>query len=108
MNDVTMGKGKLAGKGVYANRNFKSGEIVIKYNLKTLTEKEFLKLSEEEKKFTHSHWGIIYLYSEPERYINHSKYPNTYQDLENKCDIAIRNINLGEMITTNATKDDIS
>lgn len=108
MNDVVIGDGKLAGKGVYVNRDFKKGEIVIKYNLKPLTEKEYNNLPLSEKMFAHSQWGQIYLYSEPERYVNHSKTPNTYQDHKNQCDIALRNIRKGEMITTDATKDDVT
>ena len=108
MNNVVIGKGNLARRGVYANKNFKKGEIVIKYNLKPITQQEFENLPESEKEFTHWHWGIIYLYSEPERYVNHSENPNTFQDLTNKCDVALRDINIGEMITTNALKDDIS
>lgn len=104
---VIVGKGNLAGKGVYADRNFKKGEVVIKYSLKPLTKKEFKNLPEGEQEFTHMHGGTIYLYSEPERYVNHSETPNTYQDLTNKCDVALRNIKKGEMITTDAAKDDI-
>ena len=107
MDDLKIGKGNLAGKGIYANRDFKKGEIVIKYNLKPLSEQEFENLPESEKEFTHSHWGISHLYSQPERYVNHSDNPNTYQDLTNKCDMALRDIKKGEMITTDATKDDI-
>lgn len=107
-NDVIVDKGNLNGKGVYANRDFKKGEVVVKYNLKPLTEEELEKLPENEKMFTHTHWGVTYLYSKPERYVNHSENSNTYQDLVNKCDVALRDINKGEMITTDATKDDIS
>ena len=108
MNGVVIGKGDLAGKGVYANRNFKKGEIVIKYNLKPLTQEEYKKLPRSEKMFTHSHWGQIFLYSEPERFVNHSLAQNTYQDLVKQCDIALRDIGLGEAITVDATKDDVS
>ncbi len=108
MNDIIIGKGNLVGKGVYANRNFKKGEIVIKYNLKPLTKEEYEKLPKSEKMFTHRHRGTIYLYSEPERYVNHSPRPNTYQDLIEKCDVALREIEKGEEITTDATKDDPS
>ncbi len=108
MKDVLIGKGNLAGKGVCANRDFKKGEVVIKYNLKSLTEEEFKNLRENEKMFTHTHWGTINLYSEPERYVNHSASPNTHQDLIKQFDIALRDIKKGEMITTDATKDDIS
>lgn len=107
MNDVIVGKGKLQGKGVFAKRNFKKGEVVIRYNLKKLTKEEFNKLSESEKLFTHTHWGVIYLYSIPERYVNHSSNPNTRADLKNRCDVAIRDIKKGEEITTDDTKDDI-
>lgn len=108
MSDLVIGKGNLAGKGVYANRDFKKGEIVIKYHLKPLTKEEYRNLPRSEKEFTHVHWGVIDLYSEPERYVNHSPMPNTYQDLVKKCDIALRDIRKGEAITTDDTKDDIS
>jgi len=108
MNDVIIGKGNLAGKGVYAGRNFNKGEVVIQYQLKPITEEEYEKLPKSERLFIHNHWGTIYLYSEPERYVNHSENPNTYQDLINKCDIALRDIKKGEEITGDATKDDIA
>lgn len=109
MNDnVIIGKGNLAGKGVYANRDFKENEVVIKYHLKPLSEEEFKKLPKSEKMFTHRHWGTIMLYSEPERYVNHSKSGNVYQDLKKQCDIALRNIKKGEAIKGDATKDDIA
>ena len=97
----------MASKGVYANRDFKKDEVVIKYNLKPLTEAEFANLPESEKMFTHTHWGTIHLYSEPERYVNHSENPNTHQDLISKCDTALRDIKKGEEITSDATKDEI-
>lgn len=108
MKAVVIKKGNLSGKGVFANKNFKKGEVVIKYNLKLLTKKEFENLPKSEKKFVHNHWGKLYLYSSPERYVNHSSNPNTFQDLKKKCDIAIRNIKKGEELTTDATKDDTS
>ncbi len=107
MSNIITGKGNLAGKGVYANRDFKTGEVVITYHLKPLTDQEFDGLLESEKMFVHSHHGIKHLYSEPERYVNHSSDPNTKQDLDAKQDIAIRDIAKGEMITTDATEDDI-
>ena len=112
MSDVVIKKSKIEqfenGKGIFANRDFKKGEIVIKYNLKPLTKEEFDKLPKEEKNFTHKHWGVIYLYSSPERYVNHTSNPNTIQDLKRKCDVAKRDIKKGEEITTDATKDEIS
>ncbi len=107
MQDVLIGPGNLAGKGIYAARDFRKGEKVIQYNLQPLTPQEYRGLSEEEQLFTHTQHGQIYLYGEPERYVNHADTPNTYQDLEQQCDIALRDIKAGEAITTDATKDDI-
>lgn len=105
MNDVFIGKGKLAGKGVYAARDFKEGEIVKFYNLKPLTQSEYDALPKSEKMFTHSFWNQIYLFPQPSRYTNHSANPNTRADLKKMCDYAIRPIKKGEMITTNATEE---
>ncbi|MEK7134205.1 MAG: SET domain-containing protein-lysine N-methyltransferase [Patescibacteria group bacterium] len=106
MQNVTIGKGNLSGKGVYAARNFESGEVVIKYNLRPLSQEEFNALPANKKDFVHIHKGIIHLYGEPERYINHSPNPNTKQDFINWCDIAVKDIKEGEAITTDSTKDD--
>jgi SET domain-containing protein len=112
MSDIIIKKSKVGqfsnGKGVFANRDFKKGEVVIKYNLEPLSKEEFENLPVSEKEFTHNHRSIIYLYSVPERYVNHSSNPNTIQDLKNKCDVAKRDIKKGEEITTDATKDEIS
>ncbi|MEN9342086.1 MAG: hypothetical protein RIQ54_342 [Candidatus Parcubacteria bacterium] len=111
ISDVVIGKSKIGqfknGKGVFANRDFKKGDVVIQYHLTPLTEEEWSGLSEGEKEFVHIHWGQRYLYLEPERYVNHSDEPNTYQELTKKQDIALRDINKGEEITTNAAKDEV-
>ncbi len=105
---IKLNKKSILGKSVYANRAFKKGEIVIKYNLKSLSKKEFENLPEKEKKFVHFHSGTLNLYSVPERYVNNSLNPNTIQDIKQRCDIALRGIKKGEEITTDSTKDDIS
>lgn len=107
MDNVRIGEGDLHGRGVFAARDFREGEIVIAYRLRPLSESEFEALSAEEKDFVHSHFGKKYLYSEPERFVNHSENPNTRQDLIARCDIAARPIRSGEQITTDATKDDV-
>ena len=112
MEDLIIKKSKIGqfekGLGVFANRDFKKGEIIVKYkNLRPLTKTEFQKLPKSEKTFTHKHWGVIYLYPLPARYVNHSSNPNTVQNLKERCDIALRSIKKGEEITTDATKDDI-
>lgn len=111
MNDVVIKKSKIGqfDKGVFANRDFKKGEIVVRHNnLKPLTEEEYQNLPESEKQYTHKHWGVIYLYPSPARYVNHSSNPNTVQNLKERYDVATRDIKKGEEITTDATKDDTS
>jgi len=104
--NVFIGKGMLAGKAVYAARDFKKGEIVIKYNLKALTKEELVNLADAEKQFVHFHEGRPMLYSEPERFVNDSLSPNTIQDLTIGADVALIDIRKDEMITTDASKDD--
>lgn len=82
MGGVTIGPGKLAGKGVYAARAFKKGELVVPYNLKELSQAEFDALPEGEWEWTHTFWGRIYLFPEPARYVNSDASPNTYPDLD--------------------------
>ena len=42
---------------------------------------EYELLPEMEKNFVHTHLGKLYLYSSPERYVNHSDTPNTIQNI---------------------------
>jgi ketosteroid isomerase-like protein len=97
--DVTIGTGKLAGRGVYAARDFKQGELVVAYDLRALTQEEFDDLAPEEREWTHSFHGKIYLFPEPERYVNHSDDPSTYPDHARGGDVALRAIRKGEAIT---------
>lgn len=102
MDDVLVGKGKLAGKGVYAARDFKKGELVKHWNLKQLTQAEFDALPKSEHDFVHTFDGKLYLFPEPSRYTNHSANPTVRSDFEKQCDYAIGPIKKGEAITINA------
>jgi len=105
MEDVIVKKSKIHGRGVFANKDFKKGEIVIKYNLKKLTEEEFNNLSERGKHYTSKENREYLLFPSPERYVNHSCNPNT--NPINKCDVAIKDIKKGEEITTDYSKDNV-
>ncbi len=96
------------GLGVFANRDFRRGEIVVKWNLKTLTQEDFQKLSDSEKNnFCYKRNGIIYLYPEPERHINRSPHPNVFADFEIGADIALRDIQKGEELSiSESTQED--
>jgi catechol 2,3-dioxygenase-like lactoylglutathione lyase family enzyme len=107
MNDITIAKGPMSGKGVYAARDFKKGEVVIAYELMSLTFEELKALSPEDYAATHNINGQIYLYPEPARYVSHSEDPNVRNDHEQQADIAIRDIKSGELITVDARYDDV-
>ncbi len=102
MSDITIGKGKLDGKGLYAGRNFKKGELVKRWNLQLISQSEFDNLQKNERKFVHSFYGKLYLFPEPSRYTNHSTNPTVYSDFTKQCDYAARDINKGEPIVVNA------
>lgn len=108
MHDIEIGSGDLNGKGAYAARDFKKGEVVIKYNLQELTFEQYKNLPEPEKSwFTHARNGKIFLYPEPERYVNSSKTPNMYVNLAQGADIALRDIKKGEKITIDNSVEDV-
>lgn len=75
MNDATIGKGNMTGKALYAARDFKKGEIVVKYELRAVTFQELKMLPPEEYAATHNVNGQIYVYPEPARYVSHSEIP---------------------------------
>lgn len=110
MDDVVIKKSHIkqfpGGLGIFANRNFRKGDIVLSYTLRILSSEEFRKLPASEKMFVPVRGGVIYLYSLPERYVNHSPDPNTFQDFTRHCDVALRDIKKGEEITTNAAIED--
>jgi ketosteroid isomerase-like protein len=103
--DVYLGEGSLAGRGVYANRAFAEGEVVVSYCLRRLSRRDYLALPEAKRLFVHSYWGERYLYPAPACYVNHADSPNTYQDFDQQSDIALRRIEPDELITTDARRD---
>ena len=105
MNDVTLGPGNLAGTGVYAGRDFATGEVVVSYRLQPLDDAAYTALPAGEDLFVHSYGGRRYLYPAPARFVNHSDDPSCYQDFDRGCDIALRPITRGEPITIDATEE---
>ncbi|MGC1879184.1 MAG: SET domain-containing protein [Rhabdochlamydiaceae bacterium] len=92
------------GLGVFANRNFKKGEIVIKWNLIALSEKEYSQLPKYEKKnFCHQRHSIRWFYPDPERHVNRFKHPNVAPDFEKQANIALRDIKKGDELAIAAT-----
>ena len=105
MSHVHLGEGSLDGRGIYASRSFEEGEIVVSYELRRLTREEYSALPEDQRLFVHSYWGERWLYPRPARYVNHADTPNTWQDFDRQCAIALRRIEAGELITTDARRE---
>jgi SET domain-containing protein len=96
MSELVIRNSDIEGKGVFANRNFSKGELVIKWNSSSqeLNHREYSKLTESQKKFcSYTGEGKYVLLTSSGRYLNHSCNTNT------KHNIAIRNIKRGEEIT---------
>lgn len=88
------------GIGAFANRDFKKGEVVIKWDLKMLSDEEYESLPEYEKNnFCHHRGGIHWLYPDPERHVNRFHNPNVIPDFEKQANIAIRDIKKGEELS---------
>lgn len=99
-NNVIIKKSNINKKGVFAARNIKKGDVILKWKpLKILTKQEVNKLAETEKHYVSNYkHGEYILQGEPERYMNHSCNPNS--EVQNRSDIAIKNIKKGEEITS--------
>ena len=102
---VIVKNSKIDGKGVFVNKDFKKGEIVLKWNPIKLKKKEI-------KKYPKKYIIVIdyeyFLMRAPERYVNHSFEPNAQTGIDNLCDRAIRKIKKGEEITVEYGEDDFS
>lgn len=102
--DVSVGQSYIGqfedGLGVFTKRDFKQGEVVIKWHLQMLSQEEFDQLSEYERNnFCHKRGGVIHYYPIPERYVNRSDNPNVYPDFEKEANIALRDIKCGEELS---------
>lgn len=100
MTDVIIKKSKIQGKGVFAAKDVKKGEIVIDWSTCSisLTQSEVDQLPSNKKKYvSYAKNGKYVLFSSPGKYVNHSCDSNT--KAINECDVAIRDIKKGEEIT---------
>ncbi|MFA6325180.1 MAG: SET domain-containing protein [Candidatus Paceibacterota bacterium] len=96
--DIIVKKSKIQGKGVFANKFFKKGEVVLKWNSKKITKEEADKLNINQKHYLYKERNKYFLMQSPEKYINRSCDPNTIP--KNQCDVAVRSIKKGEEITS--------
>lgn len=104
MDKVVIKKSNINKKGVFANRNFNKGEIVIFWNPKIISKDEFSALNKKEQHYIVKRFGKYLLMQSPEKFVNHSCKPNT--KVMKNCDVAILDIKKGEEITSYYSKDD--
>jgi len=99
---------EVDGLGVFANRDFKKGEIVVRWNIKIISQGEYERLPKyEQYYFCHKRDGKIYLYPDPGRHVNRSEAPNAVADFKKEADVALRDIKKGEEISIHKeTKED--
>lgn len=103
-DNVIVKKSYIEGKGVFASRDFKKGEIVLHWDIShTLSKEKVDKMSNKEKKYISLLDNKYVIMQEPERFVNHSCSANT--TAKNFCDIAKRDISKGEEITANYTEE---
>ena len=99
-DSVAVKPSRIHGQGLYASRRFTKGEIVLTWNSsREISQKEFEALPEEDRRYVVDRGALpLLLIGKPERYVNHSCAPNTTNG--ERCDIALRDIEIGEEITT--------
>ncbi len=100
MADVEVRKSKIHGKGVFALRDFKKGDVVVDWSSCStpLTGADVKRLPENRRKYSsHIGKGKWVLFGSPGKYMNHSCDPNT--KAVNGADVAVRQINRGDEIT---------
>jgi SET domain-containing protein len=100
--DIIVKKSRINKKGVFALRDFKKGEVVLKWKSKILKNSEVGKLKDSQRHYIHKVGRNKYLMQPPEKFVNHSCQANTY--VRNNCDVALREINKGEEITSDYGK----
>ncbi len=103
MKDVIVKKSKIDKEGVFAARDFKKGDMVLKWNPKVIKKSEADKLRASQKYYLYpAGKNKYFLMQPPEKFANHSCEPNTR--VKNRGDVAIKNIKKGEEITSDYRK----
>jgi SET domain-containing protein len=102
---VLIKKSRIEGKGVFANTNFKKGDVVMKWDASmTLTKNEAKFIPARYRKYLVHHKGRFIMSQAPEKYLNHSCEPNTKEG--NLYDVALKSIRKGEELTTDYSIED--
>ena len=98
--NIIVSPSPLEGFGVFAKRMFKKDEVVLKWNPKQLTSEELQNIPEDQKRYINKlQDGSSVLMQTPERFVNSSESPNT--QVVGYSDVALRDIEIGDEITSN-------
>jgi len=98
--DIEIKQSAIAGRGVFARRQFKQGDTVLRWDVSHKIRRDRIaSLSAEEQHFLNPFDDTFFvLLGEPERCVNHSCANNTR--VEHFSDVAVRDILPGEEITS--------
>ncbi len=108
MADVVVKDSKIEGKGVFAARDFKKGEVVIDWSAcsDVLTKEQMKKVPEHKKRYvSYLGKGKYVFFKSPGKYVNHSCDSNT--KAINGCDVAVMDIKKGEEITADYVREKV-
>jgi SET domain-containing protein len=97
MTHFILKKSNIHGVGIFADRDFKRGDLVIKWSAPLLLTMEALEILPEKEKHNVSYINGEFMLVPPESRVNHSCNPNV--TLRNFCYFAKRKIKKGEEIT---------
>ncbi len=95
---IIVKKSRLSGRGVFASRTIKEGQIVLSWHPKKISRQQAEALSRDEQHYLNIVDGEYLYMQSPERYVNHSCDPNTKPS--GYSDVAIRDIKKGEEVTS--------
>jgi SET domain-containing protein len=101
MKNVVVKKSRISGKGVFSNRSFKKGEVILEMDdSHVVTDQTELTKEQHELELDYLADGKIVIMQVPERYINHSCDPNSYVKTVSgiRKVFAMRDIQKGEEI----------
>jgi len=104
-DDVDIRSSRIHGKGLYAGRFFKAGDVVLRWKLdQRIDSTDLANLPAEERKYLHPlDEKTFVVLQAPERYVNHSCNNNTA--VRHCSDVAVRDIQVGEEITSDYSSD---
>jgi SET domain-containing protein len=103
IQEIVVKKSKISGLGIFAGRDFKKEQVVIKWSSHRELSKEDIESMPKEDKEHVSFFDGKYVLVPPDGWVNHSCDPNVR--LADFCYFAERAIKKGEEITTDYRKE---